>query len=157
MYTLPFFRLGNNRPKRLRGDFKFNKYVCATCFFMFFLGGVHFFDPNLCAHTPFTSNIMATSTKNITPTTISHGGNTSSSFNPPSLSMPSMSIPTVSQSINVTQGEIHPIIPFLHLVSHFLLNHHLCLITIVSHHLIILNQCLLSITSQHIINQTCLR
>lgn len=52
----------------------------------------------------FTSNIMATSTQNVRPTTISHGRNPSSSFNLPSLSMTSLSFPIVSQPINVTQG-----------------------------------------------------
>lgn len=50
----------------------------------------------------FTSNIMATSTQNVIPTSVSHGGNTSS-FIPLT-----MSIPLVTQShsppINVSQG-----------------------------------------------------
>ncbi|GLJ07204.1 hypothetical protein SUGI_0061520 [Cryptomeria japonica] len=52
----------------------------------------------------FTSNIMATSTQNVIPTTIGHGGNPSSSFYPPSLPMTSMSVPIIPQPIDVTQG-----------------------------------------------------
>lgn len=52
----------------------------------------------------FTSNIMATSTQTVIPTTIGHRGNPSSSFNPPSLPMSSISVHTIPQPINVTQG-----------------------------------------------------
>lgn len=51
----------------------------------------------------FTSNIMATSTQNFIPTTIGHGGNPSSSFNPPCLPMSSISILIIPQPINVTK------------------------------------------------------
>ena len=50
----------------------------------------------------FMSNIIATSTQNVIPT--SHGGNPSSSFNPTPSCMASLSTPIVSQQMNVTQG-----------------------------------------------------